>query len=1644
KVADAEAREAARLEREKVKAAERAADREAKAAQAGEREKNRIRIAEMQAANRLEVEKVKAVEAAERQKVGITERSERERRRAAESAAKEAAQAQRSQQGAGAQKAAAVAGGMQSAGGAMVAAGTSLTATLTVPLAAFAKYALDVGTQYDEAMNMLQVATSATSEQMQLAAQKAIELGADMTLPATSAANAATAMLELGKASMTIEQSMAAARGVLQLAAAANIDEARAAEIAANALNAFNLEASESTRVSDLLAAAANASSAEITDIAAAMQQSSAVFASAKVPIEDLTTMIAMLANKGIKGSDAGTSLKTMLMRLQAPTKEAAGALHQMGVKVFDGEHKLKSFRQIIAEMSPALAKMTDEQKAQTLQTVFGADAMRAATIVFGGGVEAYDRLHAAATKQGAAAEMAAARTKGLGGAWKGLTSQIETLALLVYNQFKGPLEAAVRSVAEAVGQLAERFSAFAQAHPNLVMLAGAFAGLLAAVGPVLVILGGVVMAIGGLVGSVLAVKAGILALGGAAAVLALTAKLVLALAAALAVVAVAAAALYFAWQQNLGGVRDFAYAVIEALKSAFNAGLKFILDLWAKYGESIMRTAAQIWNGIAEVAGPVLAALVSAARENFGIVVDWVRENWPLISKTVEDVMKYVGERVRYWLTAAQGFWQVHGEQIKNIVSAVWTIIKTVVQTGLRNVLDVIKLTLQLIQGDWSGAWETWKGIVARTWRGIFEIVKASLTVFWNLLKSLAGQIGAHASAMLAAGRDLGRAVVDGIVGGIKSGASRVTNAAKEMAIWAITGAKVQLDSHSPSKVFWGIGRDVALGFILGIGSMEAEAQETLNRLVIPKDVQSVSGKGSAKANRARRQADKVNRPGYDLLEKVYQDIDQLAPAGQKTKELEVTAELAGAQYRDLAGHIRTALVEAARFYDGRKAALATGDELNNQLDAAAKKLLEFKYSAKEGASEVERFDLFIAQMRAESPLAAAALDKAADKIAKVRAAWAGVDAEEKARKTKEAAAALSKAVAEMADESGVALRDLSTAADTNLEKFLLKLSRLKDLSLDLSQLNPIHDLALSLKELPAEERLQKLAEALERVMRAARPAGMGDADWQKFIADSARGIDNAAQTDSAGQKQKALDLYNKTLEDLDGRMAEVNGRLSENNRLSEAARVQQEMLRGAYKDLTDEQRQAVVARAAEIDLRKREVEEALKMREKLEELADSITGVFDRALDDLFEQGFKGFFKSVVSGFKQMFQQVVKDFLLSGVNKVVRGMLGLDAGAASGGAASGGGGILGSIGKFFGGLFGGGSSASGGGALNLAGSGGGVAQYAAGGVFGAGSAQKFASNFFGPSLTTGATPSAASTLTQQVANQTFSTAARSGGKTLGEVLKGSASLFSSAAPFAALLPALPMLAVNYGIASWQGALQGNLSGFQAATGSGLLGFIINRHVQRRRDEKARDASMVSSLASLNELLKAVNSDQMMVADAVAQAGQVRQEYVNASQALKDKKTRNIALKDVSRLDAVISNIHAAGVGQKNRLEMVANRKPEFAAGGIVPGALGQPVPLVGHGGEIFINPGQMAGVGAAVMALAGVPGVSGLPFSVPTLSPARDGGAAGGGDIVVRELRVSVDAGGIFVRGGRTRDGRRLIVETIIEEEHEGGLDR
>lgn len=354
-----------------------------------------------------------------------------------------------------------------------------------------------IGMQYEDNLNIFQSVTKATGVQMDAVAAKARALGADVKLPGVSAAGAADAMTELAKSGLSVAQSMDAAKGTLELARAAGLDEAKAAEITGNAINTFGLKAKDTTFVVDELAAAANSSSIEVTDASDAFKMAGSVFSAFQGPavgskeaITELNTAIAILGNNGIKGSDAGTSLKQMLLQLTGPTQQAQGLMQELALRAggatisleqqndvlhgakserekalasikahnkalkdsgdiaFDANGKMRPLTQIIDLVTKGTKGMTDAEKDYTITQIFGSDASRSVIALMKGGLPAFDKQRKAVLEVGAAASVAAAKNKGLGGAIDNVRSQLENAAIAIYNAVKGPLTKALNDLA--------------------------------------------------------------------------------------------------------------------------------------------------------------------------------------------------------------------------------------------------------------------------------------------------------------------------------------------------------------------------------------------------------------------------------------------------------------------------------------------------------------------------------------------------------------------------------------------------------------------------------------------------------------------------------------------------------------------------------------------------------------------------------------------------------------------------------------------------------------------------------------------------------------------------------------------------------------------------------------------------------------------------------------------------------------------------------------------------------------------------------------------------------------------------------------------------------------------------------------------
>lgn len=340
-----------------------------------------------------------------------------------------------------------------------------------------------LGMSFEQQMAQLGAVTEASGSQMDALGARARELGNSVDLPTASASDAAAAMLELAKGGLSVEESMAAAKGTLQLAAAAQIDGAQAAEIQSNAINTFALAGEDAGRVADVLANTANAASGEITDFAQGLAQTGLPAKALGISLEDTSTALGIFANNGMKGSDAGTSLKTMLISLTSPSKAQAAALKELGVSAFDAEGNFVGLETISGQLAAASARMTTEQYNAAAATAFGTDAVRAATAFAAAGSDGFNEMAEAVSRQGGAASLAEAQTQGLQGAI-GLVKNVAEEAQLALFEGLSP------TLQDLTGRISDMIPATAGALvPALITVGEAFVTVLDAVLPIVPVL---------------------------------------------------------------------------------------------------------------------------------------------------------------------------------------------------------------------------------------------------------------------------------------------------------------------------------------------------------------------------------------------------------------------------------------------------------------------------------------------------------------------------------------------------------------------------------------------------------------------------------------------------------------------------------------------------------------------------------------------------------------------------------------------------------------------------------------------------------------------------------------------------------------------------------------------------------------------------------------------------------------------------------------------------------------------------------------------------------------------------------------------------------------------------------------------------
>lgn len=357
-------------------------------------------------------------------------------------------------------------------GAGMTKAGLAIGAVSTaIGIAAVKTFA-----EFDAAMSTVQANTGASADEMSQLRQAAIDAGSSTVY---SASEAAGAINELGKAGMSTTDILSGGlSGALNLAASDGMQVSEAAELMSSAMTQFNLTGADAGRVADALAAGAGNAQGNARDLGYALQQSGMVANSFGIGMEETVGTLSAFASAGMVGSDAGTSLKTMLISLANPSKEASALMDQLGIHAYDAQGNFVGLGALAGQLKSQMAGLTQEQRNQALATMFGSDAIRAANVLYEQGADGIADWTAKVSDAGFAAEQAAAKNDNLKGDLENLSGSVESMLITIGEGANGPL----RSIVQTVDALVDAFAGLPAPIQQGVVIAGmavgAFTGL--------------------------------------------------------------------------------------------------------------------------------------------------------------------------------------------------------------------------------------------------------------------------------------------------------------------------------------------------------------------------------------------------------------------------------------------------------------------------------------------------------------------------------------------------------------------------------------------------------------------------------------------------------------------------------------------------------------------------------------------------------------------------------------------------------------------------------------------------------------------------------------------------------------------------------------------------------------------------------------------------------------------------------------------------------------------------------------------------------------------------------------------------------------------------------------------------------------
>lgn len=646
--------------------------------------------------------------------------------------------------------------GLGNLGSGLESVGSTLSKTVTLPIIGIGTAAVKASSDFEQAMSKVKAISGATASDMELLNEKAIEMGAKTKFSAKESAEAFTYMAMAGWDTKAMLDGI---DGIMNLAAADGLDLATTSDIVTDAITAFGLSAKDSAHFADVLAVASSSSNTNVQMLGESFKYVAPVAGSLGYTIEDTAVALGLMANAGVKSSQAGTSLRAALTRMVKPTEAAAIWMEKLGIEIVNSDGSMKSLDEVMRILRSSMSGLTDEQKAQAVSTIFGQEAMSGMLAIINASDADFEKLTKSINNaDGAAEEMAETMMDNTAGAIEQMMGSLETLGIQIGNILT-PL---IKKAANAIQQFSDWLGSLDKETQTLIVTIMAIA---AAIGPLLFV-------VGKLITSFMLLKVYIGALSS-------TVLPVVAIIGAL------AAAIIYLWNTNEG--------FRKSITTAFNEMIEVVRPILSEISTAL----TTLWN---EVLIPIVTWLLTVLA--------------PVISTVITTIMSLIGPLIEmlqgvldFLVGVFTGNWQMVWDGIVGIFSGAWNAIVAVVQGAISIVSSVLSAAWQIITTTIQNVWNTIVSLVSGAMEGLKSAISSGINTvisfFRGLLSSISGiftsvtsTIKSWGSSAISAAKSAANSIISAISGVLTKLPSKALKWGKDMVDGFVKGIKNMIGS--------------------------------------------------------------------------------------------------------------------------------------------------------------------------------------------------------------------------------------------------------------------------------------------------------------------------------------------------------------------------------------------------------------------------------------------------------------------------------------------------------------------------------------------------------------------------------------------------------------------------------------------------------------------------------------------------------------------------------------------------------------------------------------------------------------------------------------------------------------------------------